>query len=66
MDALNPVISSKYEMIRNNRIQDKINNRNPFVDIPGLGLYLYGGINSELRIYIIHTLVNLDWDPTMY
>lgn len=65
-DALNPVISSKYEMIRNNRIQDKINNRNPFVDIPGLGLYLYGGINSGTK-NIYHTYASqFGLDPTMY
>lgn len=65
-DALNPVISSKYEMIRNNRIQDKINNRNPFVDIPGLGLYLYGGINSGTK-NIYHTYASqFGLDPMMY
>jgi len=65
-DALNPVTSSKYEMIRNNRIQDKINNRNPFVDIPGLGLYLYGGINSGTKS-IYHTYASqFGLDPAMY
>ena len=65
-DALNPVTSSEYEMIRNNRIQDKINNRNPFVDIPGLGLYLYGGINSGTK-NIYHTYASqFGLDSTMY
>ena len=53
-------------MIRNNRIQDKINNRNPFVDIPGLGFYLYGGINSGTK-NIYHTYASqFGLDPTMY
>lgn len=63
-EVTNPVTS--FEMRRNNRIQENIQNRNPFVDIPGLSLYLYGGINEKTKeIYRIHAS-DFGLDPTMY
>lgn len=65
-DAMNPVASYPFEMRRNGRIQDKINTRNPFVDIPGLGLYLYGGINENTKEIYHEYAAEYGLNPTMY
>lgn len=63
----NPVDNSTiYEMRRNDRTQEKVNNRNPFVDIPGLSLYLYGGYTSTTKSIYRKYASQFGLNPDMY
>lgn len=67
-EVKNPVKINEvpYEMFRNNRIQERVNNRNPFVDIPGLSLYLYGGFNATTKTLYHQYAASFGLDPSMY
>lgn len=63
-DVSNPVTS--FEERRNNRVQEKVNNRNPFVDIPGLSLYLYGGTNDKTKEIYHQYASQFGLNPDLY
>lgn len=67
-EVKNPVKINEapYEMFRNNRVQERVNNRNPFVDIPGLSLYLYGGFNTTTKVLYHQYAASFGLDPNMY
>lgn len=65
-DAMNPVSNHLIEKQENNRVQEKLGNRNPFIDIPGLSLYLYGGINEKTKEIYKTYAESFGLNPTMY
>lgn len=65
-DVMNPSSLYPLEAQENNRIQERVNNRNPFMDIPGLSLYLYGGINETTREIYSKYASDFGLNPNLY
>lgn len=65
-DIMNPSSLHELEAQENNRIQERVNNRNPFMDIPGLSLYLYGGINETTKELYSKYASDFGLDSNMY